>query len=290
MTQPTADRLSALLEHFRVRAQLFHSGALCGLTRFEARAGVGYLHVLRRGRLRVEHAPRSGAPKRLDLDEPTLLFYPRPLDHRFHNPPREGSDFTCAELQFDGGALHPLVRALPALVVLPLAAVPGLSAALDLLFAESDQVRCGRRLLADRLFEVVLIQLLRHLLDHPHEAGIDPGLIAGLSEPRIARALTAIHERPGDPWTLERLAATAGMSRTVFAARFRETVGQTPADYVADWRMALAKAALLQGRPVKSLAQELGYASPSALSRVFAARTGRSVREWLRETHAGNDG
>jgi AraC-like DNA-binding protein len=193
-------------------------------------------------------------------------------------------------LQFDGGALHPLVRALPALVVLPLAAVPGLSVALELLFAESDQVRCGRRLLADRLFEVVLIKLLRHLLDHPHEAGIDPGLIAGLSDPRIARALTAIHERPGDPWTLERLAATAGMSRTVFAASFRETVGQTPADYVADWRMALAKAALLQGRPVKALAQELGYASPSALSRVFSARAGRSVREWLREVRPGGGG
>jgi AraC-like DNA-binding protein len=289
MTQPAIDRLSALLERFRVRAQLFHSGALCGLTRFEAREGIGYLHVLRRGRLRVEHGPRSGAPKRLDLDRPTLLFYPRPLDHRFHNPPREGSDFTCAELRFDGGAVHPLVRGLPPLVVVPLAAVPGLGASLDLLFAETDQVRCGRRLLADRLFEVVLIQLLRWMLDHPRETGVDAGLVAGLSDPRIARALTAIHERPGDPWTLERLAATAGLSRTVFAARFRDTVGQTPADYVADWRMALARSALARGRPIKALARELGYASPSALSRVFSARTGQSARAWLRDARDGSD-
>jgi AraC-like DNA-binding protein len=182
-----------------------------------------------------------------------------------------------------------LVRALPPLVAVPLAAVPGLSATLDLLFAEADHVRCGRRLLADRLFEVVLIQLLRHLLDHPREAGVDPGLIAGLSDPRIARALSAIHERPGDPWTLAQMAASAGMSRTVFAATFREAVGRTPADYLADWRIALAQAELARGRPLKALAQELGYANPSALSRAFAQRTGRSAREWLRSAAAGRD-
>jgi len=289
MTQPSIDRLSVLLERFRVRAQLFHSGAICGLARFEARSGHGYLHVLRRGRMAVTHAARSGAPRRLELDQPTLLFYPRPLDHAFHNPPREGADFTCAELAFDGGAAHPLVRALPPLLAVPLAVVPGLGGALDLLFAETDQVRCGRRLLADRLFEVVLIQLLRWLLDHPREAGVDPGLIAGLSDPRIARALSAIHERPGDPWTLARMAASAGMSRTVFAATFREAVGRTPADYLADWRIALAQAELARGRPLKALAQELGYANPSALSRAFAQRTGRSAREWLRSAAAGRN-
>ena len=289
MTQPSIDRLSVLLERFRVRAQLFHSGAICGLARFEARSGHGYLHVLRRGRMAVTHAARSGAQRRLELDQPTLLFYPRPLDHAFHNPPREGADFTCAELAFDGGAAHPLVRALPPLLAVPLAVVPGLGGALDLLFAETDQVRCGRRLLADRLFEVVLIQLLRWLLDHPREAGVDPGLIAGLSDPRIARALSAIHERPGDPWTLARMAASAGMSRTVFAATFREAVGRTPADYLADWRIALAQAELARGRPLKALAQELGYANPSALSRAFAQRTGRSAREWLRSAAPGGD-
>lgn len=280
MADAPLDRLSALLDRFRVRAHLFHSGAICGLARFDARAGHGFLHVLRRGRMAVTHGARSGAPKRLELDEPTLLFYPRPLDHAFHNPPREGADFTCAQLAFDGGAEHPLVRALPALVVVPLARVPGLAASLDLLFAEADQLRCGRRLLADRLFDVVLIQLLRWLLDHPREAGIDAGVVAGLSDPRLARALNAIHERPGDAWTLERMAAVAGMSRTAFAERFRDLLGQTPADYLAGWRIALAKTGLAQGRPLKALARELGYANPSALSRAFAARTGRSARAW----------
>src|SRR3546814_11423683 len=88
------------------------------------------------------------------FDEPTLLLYPCPFTHRFHNPPVEGSDFTCARLNFDGGSYNPLARALPPLIALPLARVSGLDLALELLFAETDRVRCGQRLLADRLFEI----------------------------------------------------------------------------------------------------------------------------------------
>jgi AraC-like DNA-binding protein len=286
------DRLSGLLARFRVRAQLFHSGALCGLSHFSGSQGHGYLHVLRRGQLEVTHPGGRGLPVSLVLQEPSLLFYPRPVTHRFHNPPLEGSDFTCAQLQFEGGASNPLARALPALIVLPLAAVEGLDASLTLLFAETDRVRCGQRLMADRLFEVVLLQLLRWLLDHPQQAGIQPGLITGLSDPRLARALVAVHDAPGEPWSLERMAACAGMSRTAFANAFRDGVGQTPADYLTDWRMMLAQARLREGQSIKVLAEELGYANPSALSRVFAARTGLSPREWLksvRQPAAGDD-
>jgi len=281
-SQPTIDRLSGLLERFRVRAQLSFSGMLCGAQTFDAVAEQGYLHVLRRGSLVVTHAPRSGLPRRLQLSEPSLLFYPRPATHHFHNPPVEGSDFTCAAIDFAGGGCNPLARALPALIVLPLTRVEGLDGALTLLFAETDRVRCGQRLLADRLFEVVLIQLLRWLLDHPDEGGVNAGLITGLSEPRLARALVAMHDAPGKAWSLERLATTAGMSRTSFATTFKRVVGQTPADYLADWRVALAQTRLHQGVPVKLLAEELGYANASTFSRAFTARTCLSPRDWLK--------
>jgi AraC-like DNA-binding protein len=275
------DRLSGILERFRVQAQLHHAGTLCGVNHFDACDGHGYLHVLRRGQLEVSHPGAQGVPKRMRFDEPALLLYPRPFTHRFHNPPADGPDFTCARLVFDGGIDNPLARALPPLVALPLAQVPGLRAALELLFAETDRVRCGQRLLADRLFEVVVLQLLRWLLDHPQEAGIRPGLISGLSDPRLARALVAMHDRPGEPWSLARMAECAGMSRTAFANAFRETVGQTPADYLGDWRMALAQSRLREGQPIKRLAEALGYANPSALSRAFAAKVGMSPRDWL---------
>lgn len=280
---PGLDRLSALLDRFRVRAHLFHSGALCGVTHFDARPGRAFLHVLRRGELQVLHGRVQGLKRRVLLNQPTLLLYPRPLAHDFHHALADGSDFTCATLDLDGGDRHPLVAALPPLVLLPLQQVPGLQPALDLLFAETDQVRCGSRLLADRLFEVVLIQLLRWLLDHPAQAGISSGLLAGLSDPRLARTLVALHQAPGEAWPLARMAATAGLSRSAFAAHFRAVTGQTPADHLTDWRISLACSGLHTGQPLKQLAGELGYASASALSKVFRQRMGLSPRDWLRQ-------
>jgi len=136
-TPAGVDRLSTLLERFHVRASLFHTGPLCGRTTFEAQPDRAFLHVLRRGQLHIEHGARTGAPRRVTVDEPTLLLYPRALHHSFINPPREGSDFTCATLQFAGGDRNPIVAALPPLLQVPLDAVPGLRPALDLLFAET---------------------------------------------------------------------------------------------------------------------------------------------------------
>jgi AraC-like DNA-binding protein len=281
MARTPIDRLSSLLERFRVRAHLFHAGPLCGVTHFDAQPGRGFLHVLRRGEMALTHRAKSGAPRRIRLREPSLLFYPRPLAHDFHNALQRGSDFVCAALDFDGGPANPLLQALPPLVVLPLAQVDGLEHSLALLFAEADRVRCGARLLADRLFEVVLIQLLRWLLDHPDEAGIPAGLITGLAEPRLARALSALHEQPGQPWSLQRMAERAGMSRSAFAAGFKAAVGCTPADYLAHWRLTLAQSRLRQGRSIKAIADELGYANASALSRLFTSKIGVSPRHWL---------
>jgi len=280
------DRLSGLLTRFPVRAQLFHAGPLCGVAHFGLGHGSGFLHVLRKGDLEVSHPGSRHLPRRMRFQEPTLLFYPRPLVHHFHNPPDEAADFTCAQLWFEGGASHPLVKTLPDVIALPLSRVGGLDASLGLLFAESERVRCGQRLLADRLFEVVLLQLMRWLLDHPQEAGVQPGLITALADPRLARCLTALHDSPGEDWTLPRMADAAGMSRTVFATQFKAVVGQSPADYLADWRMALAQAGLRDGKAIKGLADELGYANPSALSRAFAARLGLSPRDWLKQAGA----
>lgn len=284
--QPPIDRLSILLKRFGVRVSFFHSGPLCGLQKYDCSIGRGFLHVLRRGRMEVTHHGAGGVTEKLVLDEPTLLFYPRPLTHHFHNPPEDGSDFTCAALEFEGGDDNPFVRSLPPFIRLRLGEVEGLEPALALLFAETDRVRCGQHILADRLFEVVLIQLLRWLMDHPAEAGIQAGLITGLSHPRISRALVALHEAPGDAWTLERMAHCAGMSRTSFATEFKQVVGHTPADYLASCRIAIAQMGLREGRSIKLLAEQLGYANPPALSRAFAAKVGLSPREWLnRDRH-----
>ncbi len=281
------DRLSGLLERFRVRTHLFHAGTLCGVTQFDAQAGRGFLHVLRRGEMVVTHRPRSGAPRKIKVTEPTLLLYPRPLEHQFHNAPAEGSDFVCATVDFEGGGRHPVVVALPSVVVLPLHSVDGIEQTLALLFAETERVRCGQRLLADRLFEVLLLQLLRWLLDHPDQAGMTPGLIYGLAHAKLARALTAMHERPGDAWALGSMAQAAGMSRSAFAAEFKQQVGTTPADYLLRWRVSLAQSMLLAGSSIKLASEKLGYASAASFSRAFVQSLGLSPKAWLQARQSG---
>jgi AraC-like DNA-binding protein len=91
----------------------------------------------------------------------------------------------------------------------------------------------------------------------------------------------ALHDAPEQAWPLERLAQITGMSRTAFAVKFKELVGQPPAEYLADWRLTIAQARLREGAPLKMLAGELGYSTQSALTRVFTARLGVSPREWL---------
>jgi AraC-like DNA-binding protein len=279
---PTVDRLSSLLERFRVRAHFFHAGPLCGITHFAAEPGRAFLHVLRRGEMVVTNRARSGAPRKIKLSEPTLLFYPRPLEHDFHNAPTEGSDFACATLDFDGGTNHPLVRALPPMVALRIEEVEGIEQTLTLLFAETERVRCGQRLLADRLFEVLMLQMLRWLLDHPEHAGIQEGLLSGLAHPKLARTLTRVHEQPGQAWSLEAMAQVAGMSRSAFTAQFKVSLRTTPAEYLLRWRVSIAQSMLRDGASVNRTSDELGYASAAAFSRAFAQVVGASPRSWLK--------
>jgi transcriptional regulator GlxA family with amidase domain len=103
-------------------------------------------------------------------------------------------------------------------------------------------------------------------------------VLAGLADPRLAKALTAMHEVPKKSWTLDDLAGVAGMSRTRFAEHFRTRVGQTPIDYLTVWRMTVAGQLLARGKPVKSVALQVGYQSAAAFSRVFSRVTGQAPR------------
>jgi AraC-like DNA-binding protein len=267
------DRLDALLQRFSVRARMFHSGTLCATTDFAGEAGIGQLHLLRRGSVVVAHA---GAPD-VVVTEPSVIFYPRPMAHRFAPEPHAGADLTCARVRINDGGANPLADALPAIVIMPLAELEDTQAILEALFAEAFGAQCGRQAVVDRLFEVVLVRILRRLL----QAGrVDVGLLAGLSHPQLARALVAMHERPAQAWTLPELARAAGLSRSVFADAFRRTVGCTPGDYLARWRVGLAQDHLRRGRALKWIAGEVGYGSEAALSRAFRAHCGQSPRQW----------
>lgn len=273
MNAPFAlDRLSGLLRRFQIKAGVFHTGPMCRSADFTASESGGHLHILRRGCLRVTNA--ESLP--FVISEPTVLFYPHGLRHRLDPKGLDSQvELLCAGIDL-GGEANPLALALPPVVVVPFSQSEGLRATLDVLIEEAFSVNCGRQAVLDRLCEVVVVMLLRHVISRNQ---VEIGVLAGLSHPMLCRALTAMHDAPEKYWTLERLADTAGMSRTTFANVFRDVVGRTPGHYLSQWRLTLAKGQLSKGTPLKAVARAVGYASPAALSRAYARQFGHSPRE-----------
>ena len=269
------DRLVSLLKWFSLRARVFQTGPLCRSATFDAGDGFGYVHVLREGRMRIASLGQASVL----LDEPSLVFYMTPTTHQLR-PIGNGADTVCASFDFGAGLHNPLVAALPEMVMVRLADLPGLAATTEVLFREASEQHCGRQAILDRLSEVMIIQLLRELMD---QGRIESGLLAGLSNPRLVNAINAIHADPRKAWTLEEMAKLANMSRARFAVHFRETVGSTPMAYLGEWRLSVARSLLRGGKSVQTVADEVGYGSASALSRAFATHTGMSPTEWRKQ-------
>ncbi len=152
-----------------------------------------------------------------------------------------------------------------------------LGALLSALGEEALTDRPGRSLVLDRLLEVVLIEALRY---RPAAiSGSDRGLLAGLADPKVGKALRIMHGDAQRPWTVASLANEVGMSRSAFAARFTHIIGMPPIDYLANWRITLAKAALASSNvPMVEIAEIAGYQSVSAFSTGFKRATGFSPK------------
>jgi AraC-like DNA-binding protein len=141
----------------------------------------------------------------------------------------------------------------------------------------------GGSLIAKQLAYMMLVQALRlHLAD---EAKQGVGWLFALADKQMGAAIACMHDDPGFPWTLQGLAERVGMSRSVFALRFKETVGQTPLEYLTRWRMLLAADRLKHSEEsLCAIASSLGYASDSAFGKAFTRVMGCSARQYRRGT------
>jgi AraC-like DNA-binding protein len=139
----------------------------------------------------------------------------------------------------------------------------------------------GSGAMRDHLTHILFVQTLRLVLSRPD---ISTGSLRALGDERLHPALTLIHGRPGEPWTVAKLAAAASMSRSAFAHRFKTTVGLAPLDYLSRWRVQSA-ARLLRAtdRTVSSLAGEFGFSTASSFIRTFKRVTGQSPARYRLE-------
>jgi len=143
----------------------------------------------------------------------------------------------------------------------------------------------GGFLVAQHLSHMMLIQALRLHMAEGLKGGV--GWLFALADKHMGAAISAMHEEPARRWRLQLLAARAGMSRSSFALRFKQTVGASPMEYLARWRMLLAGDRLANSNdPVSVIALSLGYESESAFSTAFRRVMGCSPRQYSREADA----
>lgn len=180
------------------------------------------------------------------------------------------------------GKLGPLLAALPELIVIRAAETGNdLVEILAHLALDKDGAQQpGYSALATQVAQLSLIHIVR---TYALSTGSALGWLAGLEDPQIARALNVIHRQPASRWSVATLARAAGLSRSVFAARFYAQVGQTAMNYLRAWRMHLAREALAGSRiSVSALSLDLGYQSEAAFRAAFRRTTGLSPSEFRR--------
>lgn len=186
---------------------------------------------------------------------------------------RVGGDETIwigGTVTFAAGGADFLLDMLPEFMVVPRSspASGAVATILGLMNSEIERHPIGSDIVSARLADVLLVEAIRAYADGRGAAKV--GWLGALSDPRIGRALRAVHNDIAQPWTVALLAGVAGMSRAAFSAEFARRVGQPPLAYLRAWRLTLARAALARGGTnVANVASSVGYTSQSAFSHAF---------------------
>ncbi len=285
------DVLTDLLRTFHLSARVFLHANFCGRwavdTSGEARAT---FHLVTRGGAWLHLPGRSNS---IALRGGDLVVFPHDAPHTLSHseaPPTpdiplnqpecgepDGATTTliCGFFAFDPQRWNPLLNSLPAAIVLraeETADTAFMDALMRAIAYECNSGLPGGPVVTDRLAEVLFIHVVR---THMHQSDLTDGYIAALGDRQVSRALQAVHESPGDNWSVERLASLVGMSRSAFAQHFQRLVGMPPMQYVTCWRMQRALGDLQEARaPVMAVAERFGYASEAAFAKAFKRHFG----------------
>jgi AraC-like DNA-binding protein len=220
----------------------------------------------------------KGDPVSLHQD-PTVRI-PLPLAVRLGEEEGPAVHVMCGFLGCDVRPFNPLLTALPRKIHVRGATEkhPLIAQFFELAVLESRSPMAGRECVLARLSELMFVEVVRSYVG-ALSAGAS-GWLAGLSDEVVARALSILHERPSEPWTLEQLAKEVKSSRSVVADRFTMLVGVPPMQYLTQWRMQLAAELLTTSASLAEIAARVGYGSETALSHAFKRQVGVSPARW----------
>ena len=314
------DVLSDILALVRLRGSLYFRTAFNAPwgVQVPAYKNVARFHLVVRGQLSIWVAGEA-APVALSSGD--LILIPHGLGHTLRDAPDSpaesvervleesgyqgegvlvygGADrgnatsLICGHFEFDEDANHPLLDALP-----PFIHVRGteslnamwLENAMRFIGHEAGSGKIGSDAIAIRLTEIIFIQVIRTYAESAggESAGGAQRIMSGLSDPRIGRALTALHRSPEQAWSLASLAREAGLSRTTFVLRFNQLMGMTAAQYLTAWRMQTARKLLVEDTVSPGeLAARVGYQSEAAFARVFKKHYGVGPATYRRQRAA----
>lgn len=265
------DRLTTLLARFQPKAHVFLAGTLSEPHTKQANRAVGHIYWLFDGKidLSVDGQPIDA------LDQPSVVFLPKPIAHSLS--PKPTAQVLCCEVEFGQRASNPLALLQSDVIIFKMSEADEFKAIGELIHQELSMNRCGQPFGLAQLMQYFVLVLLRHLISANR---LPMGITRALADPRLLRAVTAMHDFPSRHWRVEHLAFEAGMSRAVFFNHFKQATGQTPLDYLTDWRMSVSQSMLLTGHPIKQIAHAVGYSGSAALIRVFHRKVGCSPAQW----------
>jgi len=242
-------------------------------------------HLVRRGRCQLDI---DGETHRLEPGD--FVFITPGADHKvFSDDPGDPQTLLlCGYCQFDATENDVLLRALPRYVLMQrddMEQWPWLTRTLEHLSAEYMSGAPGSDLTVNKLTEVLLVQLLRADFGRSSEIGI----VAALRDKRLARALTAIHERPGESWTIESASEEASMSRSGFARKFKKLLGTSFLDYLTRLRMRIARELLTTTNlAVPTIGEKIGYQSDLSFVKAFKKLHGETPRAYRLKSLSSN--
>jgi AraC-like DNA-binding protein len=193
----------------------------------------------------------------------------------------------CGVFMMHNVKLNPLFASLPSLFhisALRSGSLHNLPEVLNWITHETEQMTLGSTFVIDRLLELLCIEILRSHIETAAQS--KSGWLAGVKDPVVGKAISMIHSRPGDNWTVKRLAQGVTMSPSRFAARFSAALGDSPMAYVTKWRMNVAGRLLDETRQgIEEIAADVGYENVAAFSRGFKRHLGVPPGAWRTRQH-----